>query len=195
MTATNEDTASTLMKLTHGILHELDRTVKAISEDAIDQLVTQIVQQKKAGRIFVAGAGRSGLMMRSFAMRLMHTGLQVYVVGETVTPALMAGDLLIIGSGSGETDSLVGMATKAKKLGASVALATVHSTSTIGQLADAVIVIPAASKEEAAQSSIQPMGSLFEQTLLLLFDAVVLRCMDRLSMDAAAMYNRHANLE
>lgn len=183
----------------HSILDELHRTIKSIPEQDIEQLVGQIAETgARAGSIFVAGAGRSGLMMRAFAMRLMHAGLNAYVVGEAVTPGLQAGDLLIIGSGSGETGSLVNMAAKAKKLGANVALATVRPDSTIGQLADTVLVVPAASKEEndgGVTTTIQPMGSLFEQSLLLLFDAVVLSCMDRLGVDSAAMFGRHANLE
>lgn len=192
-------TQTEIPALTRSILHELERTIKSIPEEEIGQLVGQIAETgARSGRIFVAGAGRSGLMMRAFAMRLMHAGFQAYVVGEAVTPGLQAGDLLIIGSGSGETGSLVHMAAKAKKLGAGVALATVRPDSTIGQMADSVIAVPAASKEAtdgSASTTIQPMGSLFEQSLLLLLDAVVLCCMDRLGIDPAAMFGRHANLE
>ncbi|MFD0714337.1 6-phospho-3-hexuloisomerase [Paenibacillus sp. GCM10027626] len=188
-----------LTAITHSIIHELNVTVKSIPEDDIEQLIDQIAAAK---RIFVAGAGRSGLMMRAFAMRLMHSGLQVHVVGDTTTPGLEADDLLIIGSGSGETGSLVNMASKAKKLNAQVAIATVRPESTIGKLADTVILVPAAAKEGSTGSgagsgitTIQPMGSLFEQSLLLLFDAIVLRYMERMNIDAAAMFGRHANLE
>ncbi|MEF3312164.1 6-phospho-3-hexuloisomerase [Paenibacillus sp. GYB004] len=192
-------TLTEILALTRSILQELDQTVKSIQVEEIERLVGQIAETgARAGRIFVAGAGRSGLMLRAFAMRLMHAGFHAYVVGEAVTPGLQAGDLLIIGSGSGETGSLVNMAAKAKKLGASVALATVRPDSTIGQMADTVIAVPAAAKERndgSATTTIQPMGSLFEQSLLLLLDTVVLCCMDRLGIDSAAMFGRHANLE
>ena len=66
-----------------------------------------------------------GLAAKAFAMRLMHLGLPVFVAGETTRASEIArGDLLIIGSGCGHTVSLVGMAEKAKVLGASVALVT-----------------------------------------------------------------------
>ena len=71
-----------------------------------------------SSRIFVAGAGRSGLCMRAFGMRLMHLGKTVYVVGETTTPSIAATDLLILGSGSGRTASLLAMAEQAQRRGA-----------------------------------------------------------------------------
>lgn len=176
------------------IVNELTRTVDQIAEAEAEQLVTRILESKK---IFVAGAGRSGLMVRAFAMRLMHMGLRAYVVGETVTPNFEKDDLLIIGSGSGETKSLVSMATKAKSIGGAVAAVTIFPESTIGQLADLVITLPGSPKDQAdsGTKTIQPMGSLFEQTLLLFYDAVILRLMEKMGWDSQAMFGRHANLE
>ena len=57
----------------------------------------------RARRTFVTGAGRSGLVAKSFGMRLMHAGLPSFVPGETVTPAAGAGDLLVAVSCTGET--------------------------------------------------------------------------------------------
>ena len=67
---------------------------------------------------------------------MMHMGIDAYVVGETVTANLEKGDLLIIGSGSGETKTLVAIAEKAKSLGGTVAAITISPESTIGELAD-----------------------------------------------------------
>lgn len=176
------------------MIEELRRTIRLLSDDAIEQLIEQIVQAQK---VFVAGAGRSGLVMRAFAMRLMHMGLEAYVVGETVTPGLSSNDLLIIGSGSGETKSLAAMAAKAKSLNASIASTTINPNSTIGQLSDVVIQVTASAKDASntGSTTIQPMGSLFEQSILLVFDAVILRLMDRQGIDGKAMFGRHANLE
>lgn len=149
-----------------------------------------------AKRVFLAGAGRSGLAVRSFAMRLMHLGLSAFVCGETTTPGAGAGDLLLIVSGSGETGSLPAAARKARSLGCQVALITVRPESTVGALADCIARVPAPTpKAEHGFRSIQPMGALFEQSCLLLLDAVVLRLMERMGVDEAAMYARHANLE
>ncbi|RST74235.1 6-phospho-3-hexuloisomerase [Siminovitchia acidinfaciens] len=176
------------------IIEELERTAHQLTDEEAEKLVNQIIEAKK---VFVAGAGRSGLMAKSFAMRMMHMGIDSFVVGETITPSLEKDDILIVGSGSGETKSLVSMAQKAKDIGASVALITIAPDSTIGRLADITIKIPAQVKSETSgeKVTIQPMGSLFEQSLLLFFDAVILRFMNKKGLDSQTMYGKHANLE
>lgn len=177
------------------VLGELERTLGAISPDAAEQLVDRIVGSKK---ILVAGAGRSGLAVKGFAMRLMHMGFDAYVVGETVTPNFTADDLLLVGSGSGETGSLVHMAKKAREIGGAIALITVFPQSSIGQLADVSVRIPAPTPKVSADSgwaSIQPMGTLFEQSLSIFLDLTILRLMERAAKNSAGMFKRHANLE
>jgi 6-phospho-3-hexuloisomerase len=179
---------------TSEILNELHRTFEYIQDEQTEQLIDGILQ---ANKIFVAGAGRSGFMAKSFVMRMMHMGLDPYVVGETVTPNLEKDDIFIVGSGSGETKSLVAMTEKAKSIGATVAAITISPNSSIGKFADIVLEIPAQSKsgEDSEYKSIQPMGSLFEQSLLLIYDSIILRFMERNGMNSETMYGRHANLE
>lgn len=184
---------------------EVEGALARVSEEAAARLCTALLESP---RIFVAGAGRSGLVARAFAMRLMHLGLTVAVAGETVTPSIGARDLLVVCSGSGETASLVSMARTAKEAGSRIALLSIFPESAIGRTADLTIRIPAStpkvatprgpirgSADEPVVPSIQPMGSLFEQCLLLLLDAVVLQLMARLGSDADSMFERHANLE
>ncbi len=131
-------------------------------------------------------------------MRLMHLGFAAFVVGETTTPAVTADDLLLIGSGSGETASLVAIAEKAKAVGARVGLVTIVPDSRVGRLADALVRIQAPTpkaERRGRTASIQPMGTLFEQTMLIFLDSVVLRLTERMGVDADAMFARHANLE
>ncbi|WP_110925918.1 6-phospho-3-hexuloisomerase [Bacillus massiliglaciei] len=176
------------------VVQELSRTVDLISGEEAEKLVNKILESKK---IFVAGAGRSGFMGKSFVMRMMHMGIDAYVVGETVTANLEKGDLLIIGSGSGETKTLVSIAEKAKSLGGTVAAVTISPDSTIGKLADIIIKLPGSPKDqsESEYKTIQPMGSLFEQTMLLFYDALILRFMEKKGLDSTKMYGKHANLE
>ncbi|CAH0287498.1 6-phospho-3-hexuloisomerase [Peribacillus simplex] len=176
------------------IIKELNRSVDLIANEEAEKLVNGILESKK---VFVAGAGRSGFMAKSFAMRMMHMGIDSYVIGETVTPNFEKEDILIIGSGSGETKSLVSMAEKAKSIGGKIATVTIFPDSTIGQLADITIKLPGSPKDqsEGDYKTIQPMGSLFEQTLLLFYDAVILRFMEKKGLDTNNMYGRHANLE
>ncbi|MBM7694502.1 6-phospho-3-hexuloisomerase [Peribacillus deserti] len=176
------------------IVDELRKTVDQISDEEGEVLVGHILQSK---RIFLAGAGRSGLMAKSFAMRLMHMGFDSYVVGETVTKGFEKEDLLIIASGSGETKSLVQAAEKARTIGGKVALITINPQSSIGHLSDITVKLPGSPKDQSGSGykTIQPMGSLFEQTLLLFLDCVILKIMDQKGMDSAVMYGSHANLE
>ncbi|MBU5671549.1 6-phospho-3-hexuloisomerase [Paenibacillus brevis] len=178
------------------ILKELERLLTRISNTELETMAELVLRSEK---VFIAGAGRSGLMGKAFAMRLMHTGRQVYVAGETVTPGIGPTDLLLLCSGSGETGSLTVMARKAVRIGARVGLITIKPESTIGQLAEAIVQVPASAKEDTAASgaaiTIQPMGSLFEQGLLLCLDALVLTLMDMEGITGADMFGRHANLE
>jgi 6-phospho-3-hexuloisomerase len=176
------------------VVQELSRTIELISDEEAEELVNKILESNK---IFVAGAGRSGFMGKSFVMRMMHMGIDAYIVGETVTANLEPGDLLIIGSGSGETKTLVPIAEKAKNIGGTVAAITISPDSTIGKLADIVVKLPGAPKDQSTgdYQTIQPMGSLFEQTMLLFYDALILRFMEKKGLDSNKMYGKHANLE
>lgn len=176
------------------ILGELKQAAEQLDDGQAELLASRIGE---ASKLFVAGAGRSGLMAKAFAMRLAHLGLNAYVVGESVTPPIGERDLLILATGSGETRSLVSMAEKAKSMQAAVATVTIRPESTIGRLADVIVRLPGSPKEQTGSraATVQPMGSLFEQTLLLFFDGMILRLMERHGHNSAAMFGRHANLE
>ena len=177
------------------ILDELSETVGHICNDSAEKLADAILA---AETIFVAGAGRSGLAMKSFAMRLMHMGFDTYVVGETVTPNITDTDVLLIGSGSGSTNSLVINANKAHAIGATICLITIDENSPIAQVAEVILTIPAPSPKvnrDLGFRSVQPMGSLFEQSLLLTLEAIVLLLMRKTGKTTELMFTRHANLE
>ncbi len=181
--------------LVNTIVAEVSAALTSIDQDDVLAL-EQIIQ--RAHHIFVAGTGRSGLCLRAFAMRLMHLGLSAYVVGDVTTPGITKSDLLLIGSGSGRTASLVQYTTRARALTAKVALITATRLSPIGEIADQIVEInaPTPKSDAVARSfSIQPMGTLFEQTLGLLLDVIVLQLMNDLNVDAGQMFARHANLE
>jgi 6-phospho-3-hexuloisomerase len=175
------------------IAAELARALHSLDAAALDALGDALMN---APRVFVTGKGRSGLMMRAFAMRLMHLGLNAHVVDDVTTPALMANDMLVIGSGSGTTPTLVRHAQQAKAFGARLALITTAPDSPIHALADHALVLAAASPRVAGSAeSIQPMANLFEQSLLLALDILVMRMMQARGMTTSDMMTRHANLE
>jgi 6-phospho-3-hexuloisomerase len=130
----------------------------------------------EAKRIFVTGEGRSGLMGKAFAMRLMHGGYTVYVIGETITPSIEEGDLLIAISGSGSTGAIYQFAAKAKEAGAKVLLVTTNKEAKIATISDGALVIPAATKYRRPEepSTIQPLGNQFDQAVHLVLDAIII---------------------
>ena len=180
---------------TREVVREIEKAVAAIAPEEAERLVDLVLD---ARRVFIAGAGRSGFAVKAFAMRLMHLGFTAFVVGETATPSATAEDVVVIGSGSGETASLVAIAEKAKAIGVRIALVTIVPDSSIGRLADARVRIEAPTpkaQRRGRTASIQPMGTLFEQTMSVLLDSVILRLTERMGVDADAMFARHANLE
>jgi 6-phospho-3-hexuloisomerase len=176
------------------IVQEIEKAVRGVSEREAELLLDRL---QKAERIFCAGAGRSGLMVRAFAMRLMQMGLECFVVGETITPAIGRGDLLLVGSGSGETPGLLHMAEKARNIGAEVALVTARRDSSVGKHADLNVFLPGTTAKVAGDpvSTVQPGGSLFEQTLLIFLETMVVMLMKRMDFNPDAIMERHANLE
>ena len=177
------------------ICRELSEDAEFVSGEDIEKLAELII---KSNRIFIAGAGRSGFAARAFANRLMHLGLTVFFVGETTTPSKQANDLLIIGSGSGETGSLVTMANKASGQNASVATITIYPQATIGALSKVTVKLPGSTNKsdiDSGKVSIQPMGSSFEQLSLLVYDSLIMILMKKLNKTGDEMFKNHANLE
>ena len=146
-----------------------------------------------ARRIFIAGAGRSKLVGNFFAMRLVHGGYDVSVVGEIVTPSIKNGDLLIIISGSGETEQLIAFTKSAQKVGAKIVLISAKSSSTIGDMADAVFTV--GNPEQYGKVVGMPMGTVFELSTLCFLEALISHIIWEKGIPEEVMRERHANLE
>jgi 6-phospho-3-hexuloisomerase len=143
----------------------------------------------KARRTFVAGAGRSGLVARSFAMRLMHAGLPVFIPGETNTPAAGPGDLIVAISCTGQTGYTAFIAERARELGAKVAVVTSDAKSPVAGYGDAVIVVPVEAEDIVIRAAV------FEHATSLCLDAVFNVLAEQLKLDLQKYRERHANLE
>jgi 6-phospho-3-hexuloisomerase len=192
-TGTNAVSAGDIVRNLFLIGEEIIDTAKRIDPQEVAVVAGHLSQP---GRVFVAGAGRSGLVLRMAAMRLMHLGLTVHVAGDTTTPAIGAGDLLLVASGSGTTSGVVKSAETASKVGARIAAFTTNPQSPLASLADAVVVIPAAQKTDHGSTvSTQYAGSLFEQVLLLATEAIFQSLWDKTDEPAEQLWLRHANLE
>lgn len=161
------------------------------TDDSYDVRLTQMLDNAK--RIFVSGAGRSKLVGNFFAMRLVHGGYDVSVVGEIVTPSIKQGDLLIIISGSGETEQLIAFAKSAKKVGANIMLISSRAESTIGDMADTVFQIGRA--DQYGKIKGMPMGTVFELSTLVFLEATISHIIHDKGIPEEIMRERHANLE
>ncbi|MCK6258941.1 6-phospho-3-hexuloisomerase [Fictibacillus sp. KIGAM418] len=178
----------------NSILLEIQGVLNQVEPNLVESVSEQIGSGK---RVFVVGEGRSGFMAKSFAMRLMHLGASVFVVGETITPALKSGDVVVAVSGSGTTKSVVNTAEKARELGCSVIAITTRTDSELAMNATLVAHLHAATKYrgENEAASIQPLGSLFDQCVHVFCDAVCLSYGARQTEDNESAFMRHSNLE
>lgn len=140
-------------------------------------------------RTFVTGAGRSGLVARSFGMRLMHAGLPVFVPGETITPAAGEGDLIVAISCTGQTGYTDYLARRARQLGARVVVLTADAESPLARDADKVVIIPATAPDIVLRAAV------FEHAASLCLDAVFNVLSEHLKLDLEEFRARHANLE
>ena len=176
------------------ILSEINKVLEQVDQNEVDLLIRSITS---ANKIVVCGAGRVGFAVKGFGMRLAHMGLNVFSLGDVTVPSIGAGDLLIVASGSGETQTIFDIVSIAKKNNSTIALITGNPDSRMGQLANTIVKLSAPSKTKGIDGfvSIQPMTTLNEQSLGIFFDSVVLLLMNELTESHDTMWARHSNLE
>ena len=175
------------------ILAEIDGVLQHVAQVQVDDLVEAILG---ARQVVVYGLGREGLVMRGFAMRLMHLGLPVAVVGDMTTPPLGAGGLFLVACGPGYLSTVEALMSVAQRAGAQVFMLTAQPQAELPQRADKLLVLPAQTMAEGEGSSFgQAMGSAFEQAMSICLDAVVPVLQARLGQTSADLRRRHTNME
>lgn len=165
---------------------EVSRALAATDGYAFTAMCDMLARGR--GRYFFTGQGRSGLVAQMAAMRFMHLGLAVHVVGEATAPAIGPGDTLVVFSKSGSTMVSLSFAGVATREGAEVVAVTGAPASALAEVAG--LVLPIAGAESG-----QFGGSLFEQVALLTCDAVALELAKREDDSYTQMARRHANLQ
>ncbi|NYZ79187.1 6-phospho-3-hexuloisomerase [Candidatus Micrarchaeota archaeon] len=185
------------------LAQKIEEQLHAIDQKSIDQFVESLINTK---RIFIVGAGRSGLVAKAFGMRLMHLGFTVYIVGEVITPAINKDDLLIVVSGSGQTLSAVVAATIAKEKGVKIVGITSNPDSDIGKLSDVVVQIKGRRPEDAKRDyearqltgnhePLTPLGTLFELSAMVFLDSIIDELMLKYRKSEDELRKLHADLE
>jgi 6-phospho-3-hexuloisomerase len=176
------------------IINELSTALSNIDSNDVDKLLVEI---RKAEKVFFVGVGRVLLSLKAIAKRFAHLGIKTYIVGQITEPAITEKDLLIVGSGSGETAFPLIIAKKAKQFNATVAHIGANPESSMKEFADLFIRIPVSTKLQLPGEipSVQPMTSLFEQSLLLLGDTLALMMIREQNINMHDLWQYHANLE
>jgi 6-phospho-3-hexuloisomerase len=183
----------TAYETARGILGEIDRVLSRVDEREAQALCDAILG---AQRIVIHGLGREGLVMRSFAMRLMHLGLPAAVLGDVTAPPVGPGDVFFVSCGPGYLATVEALVGIAKQAGARVAMITAQPQAALPQQADLLLYLPAQTMAEAEGStSGQAMGSAFEQSMWIFFDALVARLIGATGQTADDLRRRHTNLE
>ena len=195
------------MEASEEIIKGISEAISGLDPSQVEKMLEALLDVRAEGRkALVVGAGRSGLVGKAFAMRLMHLGFNVYVMGETITPTIGDGDLVLVVSGSGSGALSTTAANMAKRLGALVLAVTSYPDSALGRTADLVVVVPGrevVAREEEYRSrqllgehaSLAPMGTLFEDSCTVFLDSVIAELMTRLEVSEEAMKGKHTTIE
>lgn len=178
-----------------------------IDWNKVDMIIDMMLKTKFLDKIvLIVGMGRSGLVGKAFALRLLHLGFRVHVFGETLVPAIGKDDLVIAISGSGETNTVVTVARTAKKLRAGVIAITSRPDSTLASTADIIMVVPGKTRLASEQDYfirqllgehevLAPLGTLFEVTAMITLDSIIAELMMRMGLTEDELRARHSTIE
>lgn len=193
-------TAVEILNCVSEILNKLDIT-------QVNALVDLLLSAKRNdNQILIIGAGRSGLVARAFAMRLMHLNFNIHVIGETTTPAVLKSDVLFAISGSGSTSIILTACKIAKKVGVKVVALSSRPSSPLGKYCDLMVVIPGRTKYAkqrdyfsrqilGVHEPLAPLGTIFETAASVFLDGLVVEIMAHLGKTEHELRERHANIE
>lgn len=176
------------------VLLEIDEALGAVEHKSVEKFVRALLE---ADQVYFVGVGRVLISLKAICKRLAHLGIKTHYVGEITEPAITDKDLLIVGSGSGESLFPLGIARKAYSIGAKIVHVGSNPDSEMKAICEFMVRIPVRTKKylEDEIQSVQPMTSLFEQSLLLFGDVVAKMIIDERKLDMRSLWKYHANLE
>jgi 6-phospho-3-hexuloisomerase len=169
------------------ILARIRQSLEASQIPERDEFIKAIM---KTDKIFIYGVGRSGLVAKAFAIRLVQLGLKVFFIGETITPIVEPNDLVIIVSNTGQTMSAVQTANIVRRVGAKVVAITSKSHSKLAHASTMVMHLNVETGEE--DEVLAPLGTVFEDTALIFLDGIVIALVKKMGATEAQMRARHS---
>jgi 6-phospho-3-hexuloisomerase len=168
-------------------LRRVAESLQLLRPETVEKIVDLLA---RAPATFVYGAGRSGIIGRAFAMRLVQIGLTAYVIGESVTPIVRAGDAVFILSGRGESYSSIQTANIVRREGAHLIVLTSKPGSKLAHAASVPVILQFG--DESEQARLAPLGTLFEAASLAFTDSLIVELMARRGETEESMRRRHA---
>ncbi len=187
----------------------IEEVARSVDQNQVECFLTEIL---RAERVFVVGAGRSGFVAKSFAMRLMHLGFTSYVVGETVTPAFHKNDTLVAFSGSGKTKSIVEACETTRQIGGNICLITGTKQSRLCDIATCVVYLT--TDEESCHTGPDqfylrqlrgehrstscpstPLGTLFETSAMIFADSIISALIELKHCSIDEIMKRYTNMQ
>jgi len=169
------------------ILKEVEKLLARNHKVKVKEVIDLITGAEK---IFVYGVGRSGLVAKAFAIRLVQLGLQVYFIGDIATPIVDEKSLVLVVSGTGETMSAIQTANICRRVGAHVVVITAKPHSKLAHAGNVIFTLKTDVTDESKK--LAPLGTLFESAAMILLDGVVAELMDKMKQDDKTMRSRHS---
>jgi 6-phospho-3-hexuloisomerase len=169
------------------IMSKVQEILEGVDSDVVGEIINSIISARS---VFIYGVGRSGLVGKAFAVRLVQLGLNVHFVGEMTTPIVREMDLVLIVSNTGETMSCIQTANIVRRVGAKTVAITSNPHSKLAHASNLVLELPI--MEDDNRTRLAPLGTLFEEAALVFFDSLVPVLMDRLGQSEASLRRRHA---
>lgn len=160
-----------------------------IDQTQLDNLAQAIIDAK---RIYVGGWGRAGNVVKILAMNCSQAGLTAHIIGDNTTPSIHEGDLLVIGTGGGETKTMALIAKQAKEHGAKVGCITGNPDSTIAKLSEYPVIVP---KMDIPEGTPTKAHGSFYHVMLMVTDIVMAYVCEVLGVTSEDIHYNHNNLE
>jgi len=187
MAVIDVDKGTTFVRAQRYIGERVTAALEHIDPPAIARAIEILL---KAPQIFVYGAGRSGIIGRAFAMRLVQAGLRAYVIGESVTPIVRAGDAVFLLSAQGESYSSIQTGNIVRREGAELIVLTSKPGSKLAHTASHLISLEFPEDDDRLRYA--PLGTLFEAASLRLTDGLIAELLRVRGETEASMRRRHA---
>lgn len=168
------------------IIQEITYIIDNSNFNSLDPIIQNICQCK--GSIIGIGSGRMGYSLKAFIMRLNHLGKSSYFIDDCNVPSISQQDLVIVNSGSGETEIIYQYAKIAKGLTDNIILFTQNNKSRIAKLSSFIFTYP-------KYNSKQLLKTVNEQFTYLLFDYLIMQIFKNLKITTDEVFINHSNLE